>query len=122
MAGTGSMSETRRVFLAIQGQRFPREGDHGLYTSFLGGIRLHGEVVVVRVSASGKTIWTRFANRRAQVSLGRGLPEHRWWRVPDDELHRAHGKLEYGAGGDSRLAPCGHVSFPAPDELPPGTL
>lgn len=116
-----AMSERRRVLLALQGKRFPREGDLGLYSSRRWDRELLGQVVVVRVSPSGQTIWTRFADRRAQVALGGHIVEHRWWRAPESEQLGSRAMV-YGAGVDARLAPYGRVRFPAPDPLPFGTL
>lgn len=118
-----SMSERRRVFLGLQGKRFPREGERGLYTTSRNGVRLHGEVEVVRVSPSGQTIWTRFVDRRAQVAFCQHLEQQRWWRASDEDAQRlAPGRLLYIAGGDALQAPYGEVVFPAPAVLPAGTL
>jgi hypothetical protein len=99
-----SMTERQRVFLALQGKRFPHVGARGLFTSF----RRHGkkwraQVEVVRVSLTGQTIWTRFVTENAQHELGLGLETHRWWRLAP---------MRYRAGGDSVRAPPGDISFP----------
>lgn len=116
------MSERRRVLLALQGKRFPREGEHGLFTSDIRrGERLHARVEVVRVSATGQTIWTRFVSERAQqIRAPFGATTHRWWRVPDDDFFRFSAAPLYRAGPDSDCAPMGEISFP--DVFPEDTV
>lgn len=114
-----SMSERQRVLLALQGKRCPREGEYGLFTSW--GIRRggHARVEVVRVSSTGKTIWTRFATDGAYQRFGWRGEDHRWWRVSADDFMR-YDFMIYRAGFDSILAPPGEISFP--DVLPEDTI
>ena len=114
MSARPSMSERQRVLLALQGIRYPREGDHGLYTSRRSEGVKHFRVQVVRVSPTGQTIWTRFVTDNARRHLHTWCDhENRWWRVPDDDFFRFDNAPLYRAGGDSACAPPGEISFPA---------
>ena len=132
------MSEQQRVFFALQGKRFPREGDRGLYTgrervarithlgvSFLDSARVYGGVEVVRLSPTGQTLWTRFVTEAARERWGTGV--HRWWRFPDEDFRISveGNAVLYGAGLDAKQAPTGEISFPRSGSwliVPAGTL
>lgn len=115
-----SMSEQQRVLLALQGRRFPREGDIGLFTELIRLGNTRARVTVVRVSPTGQTIWTRFTEN-ARRRLHNWVDEvNRWWRVPDDDFFRFNDMPLYRAGRNSIYAPPGEISFPM--DLPEDTL
>lgn len=115
------MSERQRVLLALQGKRFPRPGDVGLFTARTTDGAVYARVEVLRVSPTGQTIWTRFVAPRTQLGwLGAQPPPHRWWRVPDNEFLRLRDQVLYRAGFDAKRAPTGEISFP--HVLPADTL
>lgn len=119
MSSRRAMSERQRVLLALQGKRFPCNGDLGLFTRLSKGTTYHARVEVVRVSPTGQTIWTRFVSDVAQQLWGAG--PHRWWRVPDDDSYRKNvDELLYAAGRESKRAPYGDINFP--ESFPEGTL
>lgn len=75
-----TMSERRRAFLALQGNRFPHIGQRGWWSGPRNELTRRsprGAVEVVRLSASGKTIWTRFVSAHSRERFGR--ESHRWW-------------------------------------------
>lgn len=78
------MSEKKRAFFALRGDVFPRIGDRGTYH---GGVAddaattdVERTVEVVRLSASGTTVWTRFLYTKGQLEHGDGQLLHRWVR------------------------------------------
>lgn len=86
------MSEARRALFALGGVVFPKAGDVGIYSVRfeLTGFRFvefdesYRSVVVLRVSKSGSTIWTRFTHVEAQSRYGAGIHE---WRREADRLY-----------------------------------
>lgn len=85
------MSERRRAFLALQGERFPQIGARGWWSGPRNEISRRsprGAVEVVRLSASGKTIWTRFVSEHARSRFGK--ESHRWWLLGRSEHNVAY--------------------------------
>jgi hypothetical protein len=98
------MSEKKRAFLALRGDVFPRIGDRGTYH---GGIPddlittdVERTVEIVRLSASGTTIWTRFLYAKGQLEHGDGQQSHRWAR-----------KTNHVYIGNGFSGPVGKVTF-----------
>ena len=86
-----AMSDRRRAFLALQGEQFPLVGKRGWWE----GPRIDTSrrsprraVEVVRLSASGRTVWTRFVTAEARRIFGAG--SHRWWLVGRNEHNIAY--------------------------------
>jgi len=119
------MSERQRVLFALQGKRFPREGEIGLYTGrerierisqlgvcFPDSARVYARVEVVRLSPTGQTLWTRFLTDVARARWGTDV--HRWWRYPNEHYRVVveGNEVLYAAGFDAKRAPQGEVSFP----------
>lgn len=98
MMAARAMSTKKRTFLALGGVVFPNVGDGGLYFAALPpGARFASavaercrNVVVLRVSKSGETIWTRFSH---PDRFGAGI--HEWRRVRNG--HYARSKDPKGA-------------------------
>jgi len=84
MAKPRTMSEKTRAFLAIQGQVFPRVGDRGLFSEGFAGIDAEFSddnervVEVLRLSATGHTLWGRFVHPIGQQRFGEGRSIQRW--------------------------------------------
>lgn len=105
-----TMSQRTRAFLALAGKVYPREGDRGIFSA--GNVGLvsgrdatfsdddERTVEVLRVSARGHVIWTRFLHPEGQRRYGEGMLEHRWLR---DGAH-----MYYSTGSH---APIGQVFF-----------
>ena len=81
------MSDRQRAFQALRGEhRVPRVGDRAIFNPGFGLIDAEfGDddirtVEVLRVSASGKTIWTRFVRPEGRKEHGRGVEPQRWKR------------------------------------------
>lgn len=118
MSTTRTMSERMRAFLALAGQVYPREGDTGTYYGGPSDDKLRAiralsagidaefsddherTVEVLRVSARGHVIWTRFLHHEGQRRYGEGMLRHRWLR---DGAH-----VYYSTGSH---APIGGVYF-----------
>lgn len=86
MARARSMSE--QAFDALQGVRYPKVGDRAQWVGVWDKNLRHqytAAVKVVRISASGKTIWTRFVLARMAKRHGGG--PHRWERWTGDSLY-----------------------------------
>jgi len=86
-----TMSERRRAFLALQGERFPHIGQRGWWfgpRSELTRRSPRAAVEVVRLSVSGKTIWTRFISEHSRSRFGRG--SHRWWLLGRNDHNVAY--------------------------------
>lgn len=94
------MSERRRAFFALQGERFPRVGERGWWSGPKPPGERHsprGRVEVVRLSASGHTIWTRFTSAHSRKRFGD--ESHRWWlraRGPHNIAYCSFGNDLYG--------------------------
>ena len=91
------MSERRRAFLALKGERFPQVRERGWWSgprSELSRRSPRGVVEVVRLSGSGKTIWTRFVSARSRKRFGEDI--HQWWL-----LGRSEHNIAYCAFGNS---------------------
>lgn len=94
------MSERRRAFCALQGERFPQVGQRGWWSgprSELSRRSPRGLVEIVRLSASGKTVWTRFITAEARRRFG--SESHRWWLLGRSEHNVAYcsfGNALYG--------------------------
>jgi hypothetical protein len=110
------MSERQRAFQALRGVRCPHVGDKAWWRGPLtvetprnrslkvsGRSRPRAKVVVLRVSASGHTIWTRFASVAQREK--HGAEEHRWTL-----MYRNEESMLYGSHGSA--APLGTVYFP----------
>lgn len=87
------MSERRRAFLGLQGHRFPRIGQKGWWSgprSELSRRSPRAVVEVIRLSSSGKTVWTRFVSEYSRRRFGLGKESHRWWLLGGDEHNVAY--------------------------------
>lgn len=92
-----SISERRRAFLALQGERLPLIGERGKWSGPGPENRWPRAVEVVRVSASGRTIWTRFVTAESRRRYGSNT--HRWWffgRSPQRMAYCSFGNDLYG--------------------------
>ena len=101
------MSDKTRAFLALAGHVYPREGDRGIFSAGVVGLKdaefsddQERTVEVLRVSARGHVIWTRFLHPEGQRRYGEGMLRHRWLR---DGAH-----MYYSTGSQ---APIGQVYF-----------
>ncbi len=91
------MSERHRALLALGGVAIPRVGDRGRYSAVFGFIDAklceftenHLAVKVLRVSRTGRTIWTRFAYPEGQHQFGAQL--FCWQREANRRYVRAEG-------------------------------
>ena len=86
-----TLSEKQRAFHALKGDVYPRVGDRGIFSEGFGptiDAAFEDDVVrtveVLRVSESGKTIWTRFVHPDGYVQYGRGREPQRWLRGAGD--------------------------------------
>ena len=106
MSPPRTMSEKTRAFLALRGDVFPRVGDRGIFSPGFEEIDAvfsddeQRTVEVMRVSATGATIWARFVHPEGQRSFGSGMTTHRW--------SRSENMIYYGAGTH---APFGELRF-----------
>ncbi len=88
MAAQRTMSERTRAFEALKGVRYPTVGERAQWSDIRYDHWVRFTLVVVRVSASGKTVWTRFvAGTWETFRYGRG--PHRWERWAGDSRYRA---------------------------------
>lgn len=77
MSKPPTMSEKKRAFHALEGQLFPTVGQRARWREV--NVKQKPRVVeVVRVSASGLTIWTRFPGPRSRLRYGEHV--NRWER------------------------------------------
>jgi len=80
-----TMSERKRALLALAGVLFPRVGDCGVYHGGVADDAVTTDeertVEVLRLSASGVTIWTRFVHAKGMRVHGEGRTVHRWVRL-----------------------------------------
>ncbi len=100
MARARSMSE--QAFDALQGVRYPKVGDRARWRGVWDENLRHqysALVKVVRISASGKTIWTRFVS--ASVAKRHGGGPHRWEGAEDQYYGRhGNGTRRWPGGGE----------------------
>ena len=94
------MSERRRAFVALQGchvPRVPRVGDRGWWSgpSCERHRSTRRAVEVIRVSASGTTIWTRFTSKDSRKRFGNG--PYQWRLRGGDNIYWAYSAFLYGA-------------------------
>jgi len=106
-----TLSEQKRAFDALKGVLYPNVGDRARWIGTrLSRSKWDGAVVkVVRVSATGKTIWTRFVSAQANKRYGSG--PHRWERWTDDGPYCcSNDGIRPGPGGGAELY--GELHFP----------
>ena len=108
-----TVSDKKRAFDALRGITYPRVGQRGRWTGtrYLpwGGMKPATAVVeVVRISATGKTLWTRFVSQKSTQRYGAG--PHRWERWPGETNYWCGGNgTRRGPGGGAEIY--GEVEF-----------
>ncbi len=82
MPKSRTISERKRAFLALQGTVLPRVGDRAVVQGAIDAEFSDDELVeVVRISTSGKTIWTLSLNENGQTRFGtraQWAANHHW--------------------------------------------